>query len=508
MKKYVDYIRDIIVTMSEEDCKDFRTFVQRHRSRKNRVDLQLFEILKKDQNLKPTAICDLLYAGKKNMNAYHSVRKRMLKQLMEFLVLKRMEEDTTSASSIMGILSIAQFLFDKGKDKTAWYYLKKCEVIALTNEQYDLLDNVYNMQISNASSDSAPAIQGIIDNWKKNKALADEDERVNVANTIIKLNLEKYRTEGGKLDIRKEIEDVLNEYELNDVVFKRPKVLYSFLSIVRSEILATKDYFSIEQIIIEQYNEMNRRGLFQKKDHFYKLSILYMICHVLYRNKKFELAADYLETFADEISMYNKLYYLRFYPKYILMYAAVKSYQGYNHLSIEMLETALEEWKKGATKVVLDMKLNLTVYHFQQENFSNALKTLRSIDQSDSFLAKKMGKEWLMRKNLIDLLTQYEKGNTEIAMQRIKHFKTLHKNILQLEVYDRVNTFLGYVTDCINKPYEVASEAYISHVNETLERWPLEREDLQAMAFYCWLKSKMMKESYYHVLVETVNGRM
>jgi hypothetical protein len=508
MKRYVDYIRDIIVAMSADDCKEFKVFVQRQRNRKQRVDLQLFEILRKDENLKASQICELIYKGGKGMNAYHSIRKRLLKQLMEFSMLKRMEEDTTSASSIMGLLSIAQFLFDKGSDDTAWYYLKKCEEMALTNEQYDLLDNVYNMQISNASSSYAPPLQSIITNWKENKSLADEDERANVANTIIRMNLEKYRLEGGVIDIRSEINNVLEEYELNDVVFKRPKVLYNFLSIIRSEVLATKDYFSIQQVIIDLYKEMDQKNLFQKKDHFYKLSILYMICHVLYRNRKFQLAIEYLDIFKEEILAHKQMYYQRFYPKYLLIYAAVKSYQGENKVSIDLLENFLKDWKSSSIELELDTKLNLAVYYFQQENFSSAIRTIVNIGHTDGFCVKKMGKEWLMRKNLIELLTQYEKGNTEIAMQRIKQFRISFKEMLSNPMYIRITTFLGFVEQCINKPYWVASQEFMDHVYDTLDRWPLEKEDLQAMAFYCWLKSKMLKDSYYHVLVETVNGKM
>ena len=44
---------------------------------------------------KPSEICKALYGSDTNMNAYHSVRKRLLKQLMEFVVLKRMDEDTS-----------------------------------------------------------------------------------------------------------------------------------------------------------------------------------------------------------------------------------------------------------------------------------------------------------------------------------------------------------------------------------------------------------------------------
>ncbi len=505
MKRYVDYIRDIIIIFSDDDVKEFKNFIQRQRSKKERMDLKLFELLRKDENLKPSQICTTLYGHSKNMNAYHSVRKRLLKQLMEFIVLKRMEVDTTSASSIMGLLSVSHFLFENNQSDTAWFYLLKCEEIALKNEQFDLLDNVYNAQIAHANEENAPSINGIIANWKKNKELADQDERANVAKMLIKINLDKKIKEDENIDINKEINDVLEEYNLNDVVFERPRLLYNFLSIVRSSVLTSKDYVSFQPIVMDLYHEMYNKGLFQKKDHFYKLSIEYMICHVLYRSRHFKSCLEYLEIFKESILAYNKSHYQLFWSKYVLIYAAAKSYNGDHNTSVEILTEELNKIKKQEQPEALDMRLNLAVYQFQQENYSDTIHTMLAFEHSDSWYVKKMGKEWVMRKNLIDLLTQYEKGNIEIAMNRIASFKKNNKAILNLPMYQRIKTFLGFVQDCIDKPYWVASQDYYDYVDNTLERWPVEKEDLQAMAFYCWLKSKMIKRSYYNVLVETVN---
>ncbi len=508
MKRYVDYIKDIVISLHDDDVKEFRTFIQRQRSRRQRKDLQLFEILLNDENLKAREVCTLLYGNAKNMNAYHSVRKRLLKQLMEFLVLKRMDDDTTSASYIMGLISVSHFLFENSQGETAWHYLLKAEELALKNEQYDLLDNIYNLQIAQANHKSAPAIEEIIQNWKTNKSLADEDERANVAKMIIKYNLERKIKEEVELDLHQEIDKVLDEYQLNNVVFKRPRLLYNFLSIVRSAALASKDYTAFAPVIIDLYKETERQDLFKKKDHYYKLSMLYMICHVLYRSRKFELALEYLKIFEEAMKAYKKSHYSLFYPKYALLYAAVKSYHGENEESIQILEQTMPTVLKHSLTDTININLNLAVYQFQQEKYSEALRTLIQFEHNDNWYAKRMGAEWVMRKNLIELLTHFEKGNTDLALSKIQNFKKSHKKVLQLPIYARIKTFLGFIQDCIDKPFWVASKEYFEYVDNTLERWPLESEDLQAMAFYCWLKSKMLKKPYYYVLVETVNGRL
>jgi hypothetical protein len=119
-----------------------------------------------------------------------------------------------------------------------------------------------------------------------------------------------------------------------------------------------------------------------------------------------------------------------------------------------------------------------------------------------------MGKEWILRKNLDEILNLYERGNVEIAMNRIKSFEKQHATLLKLPIYSRVGTFLKFIRVCIDKPYWVSSKEFNARVNETLERWPIDQEDLIASSFYCWLKAKMLKKPFYYVMVETLQGRL
>ena len=45
----------------------------------------------------------LLY-GKPNLNAYHTLRKRLTRELLDFTMLKSMDEDNTSYSTILGMI--------------------------------------------------------------------------------------------------------------------------------------------------------------------------------------------------------------------------------------------------------------------------------------------------------------------------------------------------------------------------------------------------------------------
>ena len=337
---YVDNVKDIIHLLNNDDKKEFRSFINRQRSRKNRKDLELFEILCETESYPAKEIVKRLYDGLK-MNAYHSIRKRLLKHLTDFIIVKRIDEDTTSASSIMGLLTLSRFLFENDNDRVGWIYLIKSEQLAINNEQFDLLDNILNVQIENASSEYAPKIDQIIEKWKTNKSLADEDERANIANAILQIKLDEYRLQGKPIEIQKEVTKVMYEYDLYNAALERPKIIHNLLAIVRGSVLAKKEYYKFEPLVIESFNQIENSVGFKKKDHFYKLNILYMIAHILYRNKKFKESLEYLMLFKKDIAKYAKSYSRKFYPRYLLLYATVQNIEGNVEESIRVIEEAL-----------------------------------------------------------------------------------------------------------------------------------------------------------------------
>lgn len=502
-----DQIRDIVQTFSEEEKREFRLFINRQRAKKNRIDLQIFNLFCEAKEYKPTQILDKL-TPRTNLNAYHSNRKRLIKHLMDFVMIKRMDDDSTSASRIMALLALVQHLFEHRKKNAAWNFLFKTEVLAKKNDQFDLLDNIYNLQIQNAVDEQSPPLEEILDKWKTNKKLADEDERAEIAASIIKIKLADFKSSLTKTDIHGFVINTLKEYNLEDAIVERPRMLFRLMSMIRGLVLATKEYYDFESLIINQYEKVNLAVGFEKKDHFYKLSLLYMISHVLYRNRKFDESLRYLREFEENIYLYRKSYFDIFFPKYVLLFAAVKSYQGENNVSIEMLEKTLEEnQSRLGTKQSLNMKLNLAVYYFQSEEFRKSNQVLIRLGHTDNWLKKTMGAEWLARKNLIEIITQFELGHVDIVENRIRSFKKQHAKLMTLKAYKRIQTFIGFIEDCISRPEWVASEDYENHVNNTVNMLPLQREDILAMAFYCWLKSKMVKKPYYEVLVEVVNEK-
>ena len=178
----MDHLVETIAILTDEERREFRAFIQRRRSKKERKDLELFDILASQDELKPREIAGKLY-GKPMLNAYHTLRKRLVKELLDFTMLKSMDEDNTSYSTLLGMLAMARRLIDKNRADIARRYLDKAEQLALQTETFDLLDNIYNLKIRYAHELDMDVTQ-IIRSAQKYREEAEVEEKVKAKSQV------------------------------------------------------------------------------------------------------------------------------------------------------------------------------------------------------------------------------------------------------------------------------------------------------------------------------------
>jgi hypothetical protein len=231
-----------------------------------------------------------------------------------------------------------------------------------------------------------------------------------------------------------------------------------------------------------------------------------MVAHAYYRNRRWEEAIGVLGEMETLIGSKTGQQVRQYFSRYILLKAAVKGYTGDTVGAAKMLSEALKSSKSRLSlSDKLNMQINLAVYHFQAESYGKAASTLLSLNHSDAWLEKKMGKEWRMKKNLIEVIIQYELGNIEWALQKIKQIEKHFSEFLEQPFYQRARIFMGFIRELITSPESISRPAFAKKVEEANLALPGDREDIQAITFFCWLKSKMVRRAYYEVLLETVN---
>jgi hypothetical protein len=500
----VDDLQLIIQSFNKTEQKEFRKFIQRRRFKTNRIDLKLFDLFVSvndaNQVSKQTILTHLYGSSNVNLNPYHSVRKRLVKHLNDFIFIADIDNDESVAAEIGKNLILIKHLFAHDLHKQAWKYLKKSENIALKAELNGQLTAVYDIQIEYYSPLRLNlTLEELVKKRMEVAELAKEDQNLRIVGSFVKQELTKVKKEAAELDLERILNLLLNTFDMQDSLFRRPKLRYNFVLIARGIILANKQFYAFEEYIIDNYKKIVASGYFNEKPS-YRLNLLYIISHTLYRNKKVEEAKNYLAEMKVYLNEVSSSVFKKFNAKYYLLLAACENINGNLDNAICILED-LRKAKFYLKEDELNALLNLSVYYFQKNDFKMANKTILKIDKTDNWLEKNIGLEWRIKKNMIGLIYQFELGNFDLAYDRIISLERSNNDIFKTKKYNRIVIFLRLIKMVIVNPNLVTTTDFAQKVEDSFDWVGAKQEDLQAMSYYAWLKAKMLNDNYYSILL-------
>ncbi len=497
----MDNLKALLRNLTPKMAGDFQDYLQKYKNKHGRKDLELLDLMQNESLPNAKAYTERLY-GKHNLNGYQGLRKRLFKKLSVFLSQQYMDNDQSAVSMLSGYISIIRYLLDQNELRLAWVFLNKAEKLAIDNEQYDLLNTIYGIQIEHAGNGSEKSLQAIIKNKQYYRRLADQQEEFSLVCALVNERLKAVKFRELNTSIEQWIGQLMQEYHIDKDTVLNPRSVFHLLSITRSAAIANRDFDAFLPYLLKQYQKLEAAQVFTKSNHLYKLQILFMVAHTLYRTRNFEASLTYQQTLENEMSKFNNLYQKRFYVRLVMMQSGTMAFKGEAVKAIELTENLLQEYRFIEETDRLGALLNLGLYYFLTNDLNKANQVNLRIGHTDNYCIKKMGKEWTMKKNLMEIIIQYELENDEIALQRIKLFRKQYHDLFQQKLYSRVKDYVNILQKTITSPFSMQGH---HEIEKSLVLVPVEKEDLQAMAFYSWLKAKFNKTSYYEALLDTVN---
>ena len=513
---FMDDLRLTLQTLTPDDRRDLAQFIQwQRRKAAGRQDLRLLELLLHPKEYKSEVLIEKLYPAEPNPVAYYALRKRLLRYLTDYLLLRQRQHDATAATSVRGQLTLAQYLFGAGVPRLAWNLLRKAEKLAQDNEQYEPLNAVYNLQIQYAHLPHAEPLDEIIERRTRNKKAADEEERASIADSLLRQRLRQARLRGrGAVPVDTLVREVLAEYDLQEAFARSPSLLCRLLSIARHAMLARGDFTTFAPFIERCYKLMERRHGFAPAHRGYQLRLLYMLAHALYRSRRFQESVAYLEQGLAVLAAAPGRQFAELGPRLTFLLAANYAFLRRNRDSISILEESLRAKPPLQAADQLTARLQLTFHYFAEGSFSKANHTLISLDRTDHWLEQNMGLEWLLNHNIGELLIQLELGNPDQALARLRAIeRRLHEQFPAAEAtpeqpavpaggpYHSVLRYLALVHEIINDPAVATQPAFAARVANIPAFLSEEREDLQVISFYAWLKARALGRPYQEVLL-------
>ncbi len=492
-------LKAIISTFSLEEQQQFVSYLEKKNKRNDTKNIQLFKLLAKKEE--PDDICFKLYKSNKK-DAYHALRKRLYQSLIDFIANSKMEEENSvDMQLIKYILASRNFLLHN-QAKVAYKILDKAEALAKEHHLFSILNEIYHTKIQYAYTNPDVDVETVIKAFKSNQKQHYTEDQLNIVYAKIRQILNDMTYKGEVVDFQTLLNDTLSEYNIDINESLSFKSLYQLMTIVSISAFATNDYLKIEQFLIDTYKTIHHHKT-KEKELFYHIEVLYMIANTLFRNKKFNQSLLYLEQMHQYMNQNNGKYYNNFKLKYNLLLGLNYNYSNQQDRAIEVLEP-FKINKHPDLESLLDIYLSLIMFYIQKDEFKKAMQLFSKFYHTDNWYIEKAGKEWAIKKNLIEIILHIELEHIDMVESRLKSFRRTYSKYLKQIQQERVLTYLNLLESYHKNPEQVTSTKFKEKVESSFVWLEARREDIFVMSFYAWLKSKMEHKPLFTTTLELV----
>lgn len=492
----------IISQFSTEEQQEFVKYLKYKNKRHDTKNVQLFELLLAKYPAKE--IPQKLY-GNDNKTAYHGLRKRLWSALVDFMATQSLTHEVSAELDITKRILVARNLLLQKQYKTAFKILDKAEKKARDILHFSLLNEVYHTQIQYAhKTDFSPPLETLIEKCTANQQDFLQEEKLNMAYAVIQEKLQKVMYKGEVISLQTLIQETYERFEISQEMGLSYKSLYQLAQIVNSVAAVTKTYFAIAPFLLENYHDISNRLKQSEKHLFYHIKVLYLIANIFFRKKEFTQSVQYLTRMKEQMEQQKRRYYKDALLSYQCLLALNCNYLGEAQKAIALLEEMIQ-LKKYDLETMLDVHLSLIVCYFQQNEFKKAQQVFSKFYHTDKWYEEKAGIDWVLKKNLIELLLHIELGNISYVDSRFASFQRKYYPFLRKSGEARVIIFLKFVKQYYNAPEIVTSTAFHTEVEASFQWKTRVEEDIFVMSFYAWLKAKMHKTDLYTTTLELVN---
>ncbi len=484
-------ILSIIDTLSEENKREFVSYLQKKNRRGDSKNIKLFKLI----NSGKTKNLDTALYGKPSRNAYHALCKRLQDNLIDFIAAKSFSEETGDEMEILKLLLAARIFFEHKKNKIAFKTLAKTERIALSLDGYAILNEIYHTKIQYAHLNASIVLPELFQTSEQNMKYAQQERQLNMAYASIKNKLK----EAKKKPINDLITEAFSDFDIEVSKTLTYKSLFQLMNIMTTAAKLQSNYFTISDSMDTLYGIVSEKQKVIKRDKhlFYHIEILNLMAVTHFRNKNFPASISFSEKMETEMQKKNNAYFNRFLEKLTIIKALNENYTGKSTVAIETL--------KSFPKESFDVDLSLMMSLFQQNRFQEAYSILKSMHHSDTWYEKKMGWLFVLKKAIIEILLLIELDRLDLVLSRLNSFKNKFSIRLKTSGEKRVLTFIKLVTLYYEKPEEVTSQKFKEKVESSFDWIGKEREDIFVMSFYAWLKSKMENTGLYDTTLRLAN---
>ncbi len=486
---------EIINSLSTEDYDKFKLYLRHKNKRSDTKNIALLKILR--QSYLPTNIDIMLY-GKPSKNAYHALCKRLHDSLIDFIAGRSFETETTEEFEVLKLVLAARILYEQNIITAAQKTLQKAALRASNNDLYSLLSEIYHTQIQYAHLHEQVHLEDLIKAFYINQNHHKHQENLNLAYAFIKNKITQTHNTV-TIDVNQLLEDTFHKFDISIHDSLTFKSLYQLLEIINTVARLENNYFDALPFFERVYKAISDKKTSSNKHLYYHIHLLYFMANAYFRNKQFETALVYLDQMKEKMHSERGKYEFRFRESELLLRTLLLNYSEKSTEAIQHLKNHFIQ-SKNKTPQNPDLVLTLVICQTQQEEYKQALSSLNQLKHSTSWYISKMGEDWVIKHDLVQLIIHIELEHIDLVSSLIKRFKRKYKHVIQQE--NRLQDFIKILEIIHKRPEEVKTIRFRESIKRLFKTENRAKEDIFMLSYFAWVLSKTNSKTLYQTTLD------
>lgn len=495
MKNTVD---EAILALTEEEVRNFKYFIERKGHTGGRADLQMINIIRKD------------VPGTRYSNAQLQIKKRLKRQLEQFATFDNIRNDHTS--QLHSLIEMAKFLFRKNLYSHAWDYLFKAEQLAIDQEEYQLLDFIYDVEISYLSTlyisdTNSPDINSLLEKREKNLSLAKRNGDINAAYSLLIHKIREVFCKDMHADIDELVNGILERYNLHEDMYESPKTYYRMVNIVCRTLREKKDYYTMKEYAMAGYRKMEEQKMIERIGINSLMELVKSILYSALRTKDYKSVEKFLQINEQNIEKIRKQNEEYINHEFLNVIALCDLFMCTNRLpeakqQLLLLHRSYQD-NMDSSMIFFTLRINLIAMHFKCCEYNKAISFYNELMQQREWKFLNIGGlELVLFTEIYGAICYYETDDTDYASRLLGKIKRKYAGVLNKTESARERFFISIADELINNPsYRKSSRFTADHKKfvRIKEYIPADKEYISLNA---WLTAKATGRSYYECFLD------
>jgi hypothetical protein len=438
-------------------------------------------------------------------NRYYRLRNKLLDNLEKSLTFYHFKYKVSIHAYYDIQLSL---LFrERGNYELALYFLKKAEKTATENDQFNILEVIFEEYVMLGMKDITLNLDRILEDRRLNEEKLKVHRKNTESLAIIIQQLKKLNFGKGNKNIASFLERTSKRLEKSNEIFHSAEGRIQIFRAVSTMLQQKKAWEQLIEFTENSLDDFLAKNLFTNDNHASRLMMRLWLVNALIKNKDFRGASEQLSTFETEMEMFNRQNYSTYYFHYLNAQINVLKYEGRFAEAGKVAAKALGSSElKGLPQYEVYLLVSLADHYFTIGNFTNCVTEL---DKIDSISASDLpAPEVMLNVDLFRATALHEAGENKKAALALDSFRKTYKNHLKEDAFRQANSFADIVIRMVKAAASgkrvSMNSAYKSYFEEFGESEPGENS---IIFFDLYLQSKAEDLSYSKLIIDKMKRR-